>query len=115
MISRNDLLRKIVDVDPWLVRHILDVIAKNEASARRGEKSDAPEGIDASKNPDLAGMPKNALSSKEWLDLVKQAKAEKDKREQDDPHSFTRDYRGTVDILEMMKQAKEKKSDSAAK
>lgn len=115
VISRNDLLRAIVDVDPWMVRRILDVMARTEITGPPGEKSDRLEAVDFAKNPDLAGVPKNALSSQEWLELVKRAKVEKDKREQDEPHTLKRDYSGSLEILDMMKQAKDKKSDSVSK
>jgi hypothetical protein len=114
IISRNELLRAIVDLDPWLVRRILDLMPTKDAAAHPSGSA-RPKGVDPRVNPDLTAEPRDALSSKEWLELVLKAKSQKEKRDQETPPSLDKSYEGTLELLKMMEQAKERKNESAVK
>jgi hypothetical protein len=99
IINRNELLRAIAESDPWLVRHILDLMMQ-----RRGN---APaEGVDPAKNPDLAAATRTAEGSVEWFELLKRARAEKEARGKDSSAMSGRSAEGSVELIEMMKRAK---------
>lgn len=99
IIQRNELLRDIIDSDPWLTRRILDLMEQMRSGALR-------EGVDATKNPDLSGAVRTAEGSVEWLELLKRARAKKDAREKDHAVGGARSAEGSVELIEMMKKAK---------
>jgi hypothetical protein len=98
VIARNDLLRAIVDSDPWLARRILDMLAQMRRSVT--------DGVDPTENPDLAGVARTAEGSVEWLELMKRARLEKEMREKETASGAARTAEGSVELIEMMKKAK---------
>lgn len=83
IISRNELLAKMVATDPWLVRRTLDRLEAGgkggTASATRTVKA-PPDGFDPTRNPDLADSDRNSPEAAyDLFQLIKQAAAEKKK------------------------------------
>ncbi len=104
-IVRNELLRDIVQADPWLVRRLLDLIP--HSSADRGQPTAVA--VDTTTNPDLTASPRDVLGSVEWIGLIKKAKAEKDQRVKAAEPIQSRSAEGTIEMIEMMRQAKLRK------
>ena len=102
-IARNEMLSAIADVDPWLVRRILDLLA-GRPGAKPGRARQPPVQVDGSKNPDLAHPGRTAESSVEWNELIKRAKLEKEGRGKG--ADLTRSSEGSVELIEMMRRAK---------
>ncbi len=103
MIGRNELLRAIVAEDPWLVRHVLDLLKQRDVAPRQGTPAD---GIDPARNPDLTAAGRTAEGSVEWLELLKRARAEKETREREPITASGRTAEGSIEFIEMMKKAK---------
>ena len=76
-IARNELLRDIVQGDPWLVRQLLDMASR--AKAATGSMS-PPSQVDPKLDPDLAISPRDAQGIVEWNQLIRRAKLEKEQR-----------------------------------
>ena len=71
-IQRNEMLKQVLPADPWLVRQILDDIA------RQGREAFAPpDGIDPFRNPDLRSSPEAAY---DLFQLLKKAASDKQAR-----------------------------------
>jgi len=100
VISRNELLGALVDKDPWLVRRMLDAMARMQS----GAPSEATGGAD----PDIASATRTAEGSVEWLELLKRARDEKEGRNTP-PAASSRSAEGSVELIEMMKRAKSAK------
>jgi hypothetical protein len=98
-IARNELLRAVVDNDPWLVRKILDMLRQSRHDGARLDAAD----------PDLT-TPRNWQAMVEWNDLIKRARAEKAARA--GASSSARSAEGTVEMLDWMQRAKAKKAQS---
>jgi len=105
-IARNELLNAVVAADPWLVRRMLDIVAREKALAGRDSATGTPSAAD----PDLSISPRDWQGIVEWNELVKRARAEKEAREKPSPAASSRSAEGTVDMLDWMRRAKEKKS-----
>ena len=105
-IARNELLRDIVQADPWLVRHMLDLISRRAKPGRA-------QGLGEATNPDLAVTPRDPQGVVEWNALIKRAKAEKAQRAKAIEPGSTRSSEGSVEMLDMMRRAKARK-DAAA-
>jgi hypothetical protein len=106
-IDRNELLRAIIAQDPRLVRQILDVMARN---GKGGDASSTPalDGIELSKNPDLAPAARTAAGSLELIDLLRRARAAKEALQaKSDPTG--RSAVGTVETIEMLRRAQDAK------
>lgn len=98
IIARNEVLRAIVERDPWLVRGILDLLARPSPAAI------PPEPLDSAANPDLAT--RNSQGSVEWNELIRRARQEKDQRGKIAPGLAPRSSEGSVELIEMMRRAK---------
>ncbi len=98
VIGRNELLRAIVDKDPWLVRRILDAMERMHGAAG---------GLDPAKDPDLATASRTAEGSVEWFELLKRALDEKEGRAK--PAAVGRSAEGSVEMIDMMKRVKSEK------
>lgn len=105
-IGRNELLRGIVDNDPWLVRRILDLMEQWGNAPRQGAQRAQAEGFDPAKNPDLTAAGRSAEGSVEWLELLRRARAEKETREKEPIAATGRTAEGSIELIEMMKKAK---------
>jgi hypothetical protein len=106
IISRNELLREVIEKDPFLVRSILNIVGKAWNEPRRGGLSPAPAGVDLAKNPDIENVGRTAEGSLEWFELLKRARAEKEGREKDHAEPAARSAEGSIELIEMMKKAK---------
>jgi hypothetical protein len=101
-VGRNEILRTLMETDPWLVRQVLDTVA--ERSAKDGAFD-----TEAFVNNTFCGGPDASLhtdaSSVEWIEMlhrVKQLKACK-------TEASGRTAKGSVEMLELMKKAQEQK------
>jgi hypothetical protein len=113
-INRNELLRAIVGSDPWLVRRILDVMEQMHDPARRNE-APASYGLNAARDPDLAGAARTAAGSVEWLELLRRARAEKEAQGKAPATENGRSAEGSVELIEMMKRARAAKEGGKAR
>ena len=91
-IAHNELLRAVVDDDPWLVRKILDMLGS-------GGREKAP--TDAA-DPDLAPGLRDWQATVEWNELIKRARAEKAARA--NSNSTSRSSEGTVEMIDWMRR-----------
>jgi hypothetical protein len=106
LIGRNELLRAIVAEDPWLVRHILDLLKQRDVAPRQSSQTTSGEHIDPARNPDLTAAGRTAEGSVEWLELLRRARAEKETREKEPIAASGRTAEGSIELIEMMKKAK---------
>ena len=98
-IARNEILRSIVEQDPWLVKQILEALAKRSAPA--ASSADAA-------NPDI-GQTRNSEGSIEWAELIRRARAEKEARDREPPAATNRSSEGSIELIEMIRRAREAK------
>jgi hypothetical protein len=110
-IARNELLRGIVQADPWLVRCMLDMMPRPGAGLGRAA-ADPDAGVDPAADPDLAIAPRDAQGVVEWNSLIKRAKVEKERRENAPDSNLTRSSEGTLEMIEMMRKAKLRKGNN---
>jgi hypothetical protein len=109
-VGRNELLRALIDTDPWLVRQILDAVAERSAKNSDEFVARALDGIDRAKNPDIVSSTRTAAASVEWINLLRQARDEKEAIRRKPKHeSGERSAKGSVELLEVLKQAKKEK------
>jgi hypothetical protein len=108
-VGRNELLRELIETDPWLVRQILDAVAERSAK-------DAAFDADAFVKSAFyaggarAGSPeaKTAAASIELIELLRRVKDEKaDKQSSKQPSG--RSAKGSVELLESLKKARKEK------
>jgi hypothetical protein len=103
-IARNELLRAIIERDPWLVKRILSVMEGGKQ--RPGLGFTAPvDGVDARANPDLINSARTAESSVEWNELLRRARAQKE-ADAKQPPNLSRSSEGSVELMEMMRRAR---------
>jgi hypothetical protein len=108
-VGRNELLRALIETDPWLVRGILDAVAE------RGAK-DAAFDADAFVNtafyaggaPAASPEAKTAAASIELIELLRRVKDEKADK-QGSKQSSGRSAKGSVELLESLKKARKEK------
>jgi hypothetical protein len=109
-VGRNELLRALIETDPWLVRQILDAIAERSAKNSDEFVARALDGIDRAKNPDIVSSTRTAAASVEWINLLRRARDEKEAiGGQPKDESGERSAKGSVELLEVLKQAKKEK------
>ena len=106
-IARNELLRDIVQGDPWLVRQLLDMAARARAEAMGATSPQSQ--VDPKLDPDLAISPRDAQGIVEWNQLIRRAKQEKEQRGKGLDASTMRSAEGTLDMIELARQAKTRK------
>jgi hypothetical protein len=102
-VGRNEILRTLMETDPWLVRKVLDTVAERSAKNAAFD-SDAFVSNTFCSTPD-ASLHTDAASV-EWLQMlhrVKQLKACK-------MESSDKSAKGSVEMLELLKKTKEGKS-----
>jgi hypothetical protein len=97
-IARNELLRAVVDDDPWLVRKILDMLRGSSGSKAPADPAD----------PDFASGPRDWQATVDWNELIKRARAEKAARA--NSKSVSRSSEGTVEMIEWMRRLKANKA-----
>jgi hypothetical protein len=101
-VGRNEILRTVMETDPWLVRQVLDVVAERSAkdTAFNGEafvSSAFCSSPEASLHTDAASV--------EWLEMlhrVKQLKA-------CNTESGSKSAKGSVEMLELLKKTRKDK------
>jgi hypothetical protein len=109
-VGRNELLRMLIESDPWLVRQILDAVAQPKARNSDRFVARALDGIDRTKNPDIASATRTADASIEWIDLLRRARAEKEADQKGiNCEPAWRTAAGSVELIEMLKRAKQEK------
>jgi hypothetical protein len=109
-VGRNELLRVLIETDPWLVRQILDARAERSANNSNEFIARALDGINRAKNPDIVSSTRTAAASIEWINLLRRAREEKEaigNRSKHEPNG--RSAKGSVELLEVLKQAKKEK------
>jgi hypothetical protein len=109
-VGRNELLRALIETDPWLVRQILNALA--ERSAKNGDEfvARALDGINRTKNPDIVSSTRTAAASIELINLLRRAREEKEaigSKSKHEPNG--RSAKGSIELLEVLKQAKKEK------
>jgi hypothetical protein len=113
-VARNELLRALLETDPWLVREILDAAA--DRPAKNGDEFVALEGITPTKHPDIASSTRTAAASAEWISLLRRARVEREAIHSRPKHdSSGRSAKASVELLEVLKQAKKEKEKVGAK
>ena len=110
-IARNELLRDIIQGDPWLVKQLLDMAARAKAEAKGSMSAESP--VDPKLDPDLAISPRDAQGIVEWNQLIRRAKQEKEQRGKALDASTLRSAEGTLDMIELARQAKTRKENGA--
>jgi hypothetical protein len=110
-VARNALLRDIIEADPWLVRRMLDIMSHPGPSSARAV-ADRAASVDPASDPDLAISPRDVQGVVEWNSLVKRAKAEKERRDKDAGAALTRSSEGTLEMIDMMRQARIRKENN---
>ena len=65
VVNRNDMMRQVLPADPWLVRRVLDDLARQGSDAFA-----PPDGVDPLRNPDLRSSPEAAY---DLFQLLKKA------------------------------------------
>ncbi len=121
-VGRNELLRALIETDPWLVRRILDAVAGRDAAD--GDAVGGPAFMSnafytgAAPSADIAPGRTDAASA-EWLSLLRQVRDEKTKthhgrtHHNKTAHSHTghsdRSAKGSLDLLETLKKARKEK------
>src|SRR6516225_9774921 len=73
-VGRNELLRALIEADPWLVRQILDALAERSAKNSDEFVARALDGIDRARNPDIVSSTRTAAASLEWINLLRRAR-----------------------------------------
>lgn len=107
IVGRNEILRTLIETDPWLVREILDAIAQHGARDAAFD-GDAFVGtaLYTGNGAEAADPGRSAAASVEWLALLRQVKDEKATR---DKQTSSRSAKGSVELLESLKKAKKEK------
>jgi hypothetical protein len=105
-IARVQVLRDLVQGDPWLVRLVFDLAAQSDSAARPGETATRP-------NAD-APTTRDAQSIVNWNELLRKAKERKKQRDWKDNADSARSAIGIVDTNDLMRQAKVKKENRPA-
>ena len=105
-IARVQVLRDLVQGDPWLVRLVFDLAAKSDSSARLDETATQP-------NADTPTT-RDAQSMVNWNELLRKAKERKKRRGWNEDTDSARSAIGIVDTNDLMRQAKAKKENRAA-
>src|SRR5215467_1692250 len=77
-VGRNELLRALIETDPWLVRQILNAVAERSPKNSDEFVARALNGIDRAKNPDIVSSTRTAAASVEWINLLRRARDEKE-------------------------------------
>jgi hypothetical protein len=108
-VGRNELLRALIETDPWLVRQILDAVAERNAKNSNEFVARALDGIDRTKNPDIVSSTRTAAASVEWIELLRRARAEKEAIRKPKFESSGRSAQGSVEFFEMLKRVKQEK------
>ena len=106
-VGRNELLRALIETDPWLVREILDAIAQRDATYGDDFVSSAFEGGRRTGNSDAAATTKTAAASVEWITLLRRVRDEKATHASQQP--TRRSAKGSVELLETLKKARKDK------
>ncbi len=105
IVGRNEILRTLIETDPWLVREILDALAQRSARDAAFD-GDAFVGNALYTGAEAADPGRSAAASVEWLALLRQVKDEKAKG---DKQTSGRSAKGSVELLESLKKAKKEK------
>jgi hypothetical protein len=103
-VGRNELLRDLIEHDPWLVRQILDAVAQRNAKNSDEFVARALHGINRAKNPDIVSSTRTAAASIEWIELLRRARGEKEAI-----RSKPKSAAGSVELIEMLKRARQEK------
>jgi hypothetical protein len=110
-VGRNELLRELIETDPWLVRQIFDAVAERGA---RDEAFDADAFVNTAfytGGPSL-GAPESrtAAASVELIELLRRVKDEKADK-QGSKQSSSRSAKGSVELIESLKKARKEKGE----
>jgi hypothetical protein len=106
-VNRNELLRALIDTDPWLVREILDAVAGRDAKNSEEFLAQALDGIDRATNPDIVSSTRDAAASLEWINLLRRARKEKEAIQ--GKQLTGRSAKGSIELLEVLRQAQKEK------
>lgn len=109
-VGRNELLRALIETDPWLVRQILDALAERSANNSDEFVARALHGINRTKNPDIVSSTRTAAASIEWINMLRRAREEKEaigNKSKHEPNGHS--AKGSIELLEVLKQAKKEK------
>jgi len=103
-VGRNELLRMLIETDPWLVREILDAVAQRDAGSVDDFVRTAFDGGGLTGN---AATTRTAAASIEWITLLRRVRDEKDTHARQ--QSTGRSAKGSVELLETLKKARKDK------
>jgi hypothetical protein len=112
-VARNGLLRTLLETDPWLVREILDAAADRPAKNSEECVAGALDVISWTMHPDIVSSTGTAAASAEWINLLRRARADRESKLKHD--SGGRSAKASVELLEVLKQAKKEKEKLGAK
>jgi hypothetical protein len=105
-IAHVQVLRDLVQGDPWLVRLVFDLAAQSDSSVRLGETATQPDAD--------ARTTRDAQSMVNWNELLRKAKDRKKQHSWNEDTDSARSAIGIVDTNDLMRQAKAKKENGAA-
>jgi hypothetical protein len=109
-VNRNELLRALIETDPWLVRQILDALTERSVNNSDEFVARALDGINRAKNPDIVSSTRTAAASIEWINLLRRARDEREAiggKPKQEPDG--RSAKGSIELLEALRQAKKEK------
>jgi hypothetical protein len=104
-VGRNELLRALIETDPWLVREILDAVAQRDAGYGDDFVSFAFD--DGRPTGNAAATTRTAAASVEWITLLRRVRDEKTTHARHQPTG--RSAKGSVELLETLKKARKDK------
>jgi hypothetical protein len=102
-VGRNEILRTLIETDPWLVRQFLDAVA--ERSARDAGFDGEAFVSDTFYAGGEAASPRTAAASIELIQLLRRVKDEKSDKKQ----TSGRSAKGSVELLESLKRVRKEK------
>ncbi len=108
-VGRNELLRVLIDTDPWLVRQILDAVARRDATD--GAFGEVLDGAAFVSNAVYTGAaaPSRSAASVEWLSLLHEVRNVKRHRHHHREWTDDRSAKGSLELLESLKKARKEK------
>lgn len=108
-VDRNELLRSLMDTNPWLVRRILDAVAEHEAASGGldGRPAVSAAFYSGGSFTDAAAAHPDAASV-EWLGLLRRIRDRK-AAGRHDTHSANRTAAGSIEMLDALKKARKEK------
>jgi hypothetical protein len=110
-VGRNELLQALMELDPWLVRQILDAVAERDLASGGGFDGAAvvSDALYTGGRPPAADTARPDAASIEWLGLLRQVRDQKTAKSDHGRHSANRTAAGSIEMLDALKKARKDK------